>query len=123
MAEQLSADPATRIEFRLRGTPRPLPPEVADHLLRIGQEALTNALRHAQATQVGVTLSFAGAELRLCVTDDGEGFEVETPLPKEGFGLTGMQERAGLIGAQLTVASQPGAGTQVELTWRFPPGG
>jgi len=55
------------------------------------------------------------------VTDDGRGFGRETPLQQKGFGLTGMQERAGLIGAQLTVASQPGSGTRVELIWRFPP--
>ena len=121
MVEQLNAGQATRIAFRLGGAARPLPPDVADHLLRMGQEALTNALRHAQASEVGVALSFAEGKVRLCVTDDGQGFEMETPLPKEAFGLTGMQERAGLIGAQLTVASQPGSGTRVELTWRFPP--
>jgi signal transduction histidine kinase len=122
MVEQLNSDPATRIAFRLGGAPRPLPPDVADHLLRMGQEALTNALRHAQASEVGVELSFAGEELRLCVSDDGRGFARESPPRKGGFGLRGMQERAGLIGAQLTVESQPGSGTRVELTWRFPPG-
>src|SRR5262249_12032017 len=83
---------------------------------------LTNALRHAQASAVVVALSFAEAELWRCVSDDGQGFEREALLPTEGFGLTGMQERAGLIGAQLTVASQPGSGTRVEVTWRVPPG-
>jgi signal transduction histidine kinase len=122
MVEQLNSDPATRLAFRLGGAPRPLPPDVADHLLRMGQEALTNALRHAQASEVWVELTFAGEELRLCVTDDGRGFARETPARKGGFGLTGMQERAGLIGAQLSVDSQPGSGTRVELTWRFPPG-
>jgi signal transduction histidine kinase len=121
MAEQLNAGQATRISFRLVGAPRPLPRDVADHLLRMGQEALTNALRHAQANQVCVQLTFTEGELRLCVSDDGRGFAMDTPLPREGFGLTGMQERAGLIGAQLTVASQPGSGTRVELTWRLPP--
>jgi signal transduction histidine kinase len=122
MVEQLNSDPSTRLAFRLGGAPRPLPPDVADHLLRMGQEALTNALRHAQASEVGVELSFAGEELRLCVSDDGRGFARESPPRKGGFGLRGMQERAGLIGAQLTVESQPGSGTRVELTWRFPPG-
>ena len=106
MTEQLNAGQATRIEFRLHGVPRPLPPDVADHLLRIGQEALTNALRHAQAS----------------VEDDGRGFAMETPRQTEGSGLTGLRERAGIIGAELTVASRPGSGTRVELSWRFPPG-
>jgi signal transduction histidine kinase len=122
MVEQLNSDPATRIAFRRDGVPRPLPPDVADHLLRMGQEALTNALRHAQANAISMELSFAGEELRLCVTDDGRGFVMEPPPRKGGFGLTGMQERSSLIGAQLSVDSQPGSGTRVELTWRFPPG-
>jgi signal transduction histidine kinase len=120
MTEQLSTEPSTPITFRLTGAPRRLPAEVADHLLRMGQEALTNALRHAQASQIGVELTFAAEELRLCVTDDGRGFAREVPPRKGSFGLTGMQERAGLIGAQLTVESQPGCGTRVELAWRFP---
>lgn len=120
MTAQLSADPATCVTFRLEGEPRPLRPDVADQLLRIGQEALTNAVRHAQAHEVGVALNFTDGELRLSVTDDGQGIATETPLPEEGFGLAGMRERAGLIGAELTVASQPGAGTRVGVTWRFP---
>jgi signal transduction histidine kinase len=112
-----------QIRFQLHGPPRPLPPEVADHLLRIGQEALANALHHGQANAIGVELTFAEAELRLRVTDDGRGFAAESPEPKAGFGLTGMRERAGHIGAALEVTSEPGRGTRVEVTWRFPPGG
>jgi signal transduction histidine kinase len=67
-------------------------------------------------------LSFTEEELRLCVTDHDRGFAMESPRHKEGFGLTGLRERAGPIGGLLTVASQPGCGTQVEVTWRFPPG-
>jgi signal transduction histidine kinase len=121
VSEQLSADQATRIEFRLDGMPRPLPPDVAGHLLRIGQAALTNALRHARASEVCVELSFDSAKLRLCVADDGQGFAVDSPLSKEGFGLTGMRERAGIIGAELEVTSQPGCGTQLQVTWRDAP--
>jgi signal transduction histidine kinase len=122
MTGQLGADHPTRIEFRLTGAPRPLPAGVADHLLRIGQEALTNALQHAQASEVRVELTFDAAELRLRVTDNGHGFAVDGPQRPEGFGLTGMQERARLIDARFTVASQPERGTQVEVTWRYPPG-
>jgi signal transduction histidine kinase len=122
MTRQLSADQATRIAFRLNGTPRPLPPEVAEQLLRIGQEALTNALHHGQASAISVDLTFAHVELRLCVEDDGRGFAVDSPLSTAGFGLTGMQERASIIGAELDVTSEPGRGTRVHLTWPFPPG-
>jgi signal transduction histidine kinase len=122
MTEQLTTDPSTPITFRLTGEPRRLPAEVADHLLRMGQEALTNALRHAQASAISLELTFTEAELHLRVSDDGQGFATDAPSRKEGFGLTGLRERAGLIGAQLTVASQPGSGTRVELAWPFPPG-
>jgi two-component system NarL family sensor kinase len=120
MAEQSNAAQATRITFRLIGAPRPLQPDVADHLLRIGQEALTNALRHAQASEICAELTFAERELHLCVKDDGCGFATDTGLRMEGFGLSGMHERAGIIGAQLRVTSQPNSGTRVELAWRFP---
>jgi signal transduction histidine kinase len=122
LTAQMSADRTTRIAFRLTGTPHPLPPTVADHLLRIGQEALTNALQHAQASEVWVALTFGAAELRLRVTDNGQGFAVDGPRRPEGFGLTGMQERAHLIDARFAVSSQPERGTQVEVTWPFPPG-
>src|SRR5262249_2272166 len=97
---RLSTDPATALTFRLHGEPRPLPPEVADHLLRIGQEALTNALRHAQAREIGVELTFTEEGLRLCVSDDGQGFAADAANGKPGVGLTGMMERAALIGAR-----------------------
>jgi signal transduction histidine kinase len=61
MADHLSIEQQTRVGFRLAGQPRPLPADVANHLLRIGQEAVTNALRHAQASQVDVELSFEAA--------------------------------------------------------------
>jgi signal transduction histidine kinase len=121
MTEQLSADPAIRIEFRLNGTPRAVPADVADHLLRIGQEALRNALRHAHARTVLVELIFAAAELRLCVTDDGRGSLADVTQRPEGFGLTGIRERARMIGARLEIGSQPDRGTQVGVTWPFPP--
>src|SRR6266851_5762715 len=82
MTEQLSTDPATSITFRLHGSPRPLRPDVADQLLRIGQEALTNALHHGQARSIAVALTFTPAALRLCVTDDGRGFAVDSPQTK-----------------------------------------
>jgi signal transduction histidine kinase len=88
----------------------------------MGQEAVTNALRHAQASAVCMELTFTAEELRLRVTDDGRGFVTDPSLRKEGFGLKGLQERAAIIGAQLDVHSQPGSGTRVELAWRFPPG-
>jgi signal transduction histidine kinase len=92
---------------------------VTDHLLRIGQEALTNALRHARASTIRVELTFAEAEVRLVVQDNGQGFEAGSPERKEGFGLKGMQERADILGAELTATSEPGRGTRVDVRWRI----
>lgn len=85
--------------------------EVELVIYRVAQEALTNALRHAQATEVKVSLKHQGPQVELLVADDGRG------LPTEATerGLTGMQERARLIGAELQVQSGPDRGTVVAL--------
>jgi signal transduction histidine kinase len=120
MVRRLAPDGRPRLEFRLHGAPRGVRPDVADHLLRIGQEALTNALRHAGANLIDVGLTFAEAEVKLCVQDDGRGFAVDSPERKGGYGLVGMRERAGILGAELAVSSGPEQGTRVTVRWRIP---
>jgi signal transduction histidine kinase len=120
MVQRLAADGTPRLQFRLRGAPRALPPDVADHLLRIGQEALTNALRHARASLIDVELTFAEAKVTLCVQDNGHGFAVDCPERTGGYGLVGMRERADILGAELAVSSGPKQGTRVTVRWRFP---
>jgi signal transduction histidine kinase len=104
----------TRAEFVLTGTAEHLHEEVAATLLRIVQEALSNAARHARASRVGVTLSYAGDEVILDIRDDGAGFD-PLALPARssagGFGLDGMRARAERIAGALTVESEPGLGT------------
>ncbi|MFE2579031.1 sensor histidine kinase [Streptomyces sp. NPDC059378] len=103
-----------RAEFTVTGTAEQLHDEVSATLLRIAQEALSNAARHAAATRVGVTLSFMGDEVTLDVRDDGTGFDPER-LPRRtrtgGFGLDGMRARAERIAGSLAVESEPGHGT------------
>ena len=94
-------------------------PAVALHLYRIAQEAMHNAIRHGQPTQLGITLVGNGDELVLTVADNGRGFTVGEP-PDTGLGLRTMRYRAGLIGATLKIASEPGAGAHVTCTWRRP---
>jgi signal transduction histidine kinase len=118
MVKRLAADGMPRLEFRLRGAPRGVRPDVADHLLRIGQEALTNALRHAGANRIFVELTFAEAEVKLCVQDNGQGFWVDGPERTGGYGLVGMRERADILGAELAVSSGPQQGTRVTVRWR-----
>ncbi|AUY54091.1 sensor histidine kinase [Streptomyces sp. CB01881] len=106
-------------EFTVTGTVEELHGEIAATLLRIGQEALANAARHAQATRLGLTLSFIDDEVVLDVRDDGRGFD-PLALPTAsaragtgGFGLSGMRARAERIAGTVTVESEPGFGTAV----------
>jgi signal transduction histidine kinase len=85
-------------------------------VLRIGQEALHNALRHSGASRVGVRLAARDGRLALEVSDDGAGFEPDDPqLRARRLGLTSMEERAARLGARLEIRSAPGAGTTVRL--------
>jgi signal transduction histidine kinase len=90
--------------------------EVAHELLRIAQEAIQNAERHAGARTITVTLrSRPGDGLEIVVSDDGDGFD---PMRRAaGFGLAGMRERAAAIHADLSIVSAPGAGARVTVTW------
>ena len=85
-------------------------------ILRIAEEALHNALRHAGANRVVVRLSGDDGRLRIDVTDDGAGFDPRQPeLRSKHLGLTSMEERARELGGHLEIRSQPGAGTTVRL--------
>jgi signal transduction histidine kinase len=100
--------------------PPDLEPAVEHEVLRIAQEAVTNALRHARASSVRVSLGAADASGRseavLRVADDGRGFDPEArAIRSRRLGLTSMHERAASVGGQLTITSTAGAGTTVEL--------
>ena len=107
-------------EFRVivEGSPRPLHPLIRDEIYKIGREALTNAFRHAQASNIEVELEYAVDGLRILVRDSGTGFDAKLLQsgPDGHWGLSGMRERAKKIGARLRVLTRPAAGTEVELT-------
>ncbi len=105
-----------RADFTLTGTAEHLHEEISATLLRIAQEALSNASRHARAARLGVTLSFMGDEVTLDVRDDGRGFDpaaVPARTGNGGFGLDGMRARAERVAGSLTLESEPGHGTAV----------
>jgi GAF domain-containing protein len=105
----------TRVVAQIDAAPEP-PPEVAHELLRICQEAMLNAVRHAEASTVCITLSaMPGLGVRIGVADDGKGFDPGAVT--KGFGLAGLRDRASAIDADLTIVSEPGAGTEVIATW------
>ncbi len=115
MTRRLTAESGVQTQFSVGGTFRPLAPQVENNLLRIGQEAVGNAVRHAQAKTVSVSLDFGAREVRLEVKDDGRGFDAATYDGGKGghFGLVGMRERAEQMGGSANVKSEPGAGTEV----------
>ncbi len=97
--------------FKIRGTPPRLSPEQQLVIYRVTQESLSNIAQHAGAERVAVELSFVGRTI-LRISDDGNGFNGGR---NGGLGLSGMRERALLAGGQLTIWSNPGQGTRVEL--------
>lgn len=104
--------------MRVEGDRRRLPPVTENNLLRIGQEAITNASKHAQPTRIDVTLTFDGRTVRLAVEDDGKGFVVDGARSDEHrrFGLVGIKERAKLLGGTVEIVSAPGQGTKIVVT-------
>ncbi|MGW7685397.1 sensor histidine kinase [Kribbella sp. NPDC054772] len=95
------------------GDTRPLHPEVENTLLRVAQEALRNVAKHADATRVGVTLSYLDDVVALDVRDDGKGC---TPGTSEGFGLIAMRQRVTRLAGSFAVETAPGEGTGISAT-------
>lgn len=94
----------------------PLTPEVRIALYRITQEALNNILKHAHAQHASISLHNLENTVKLRITDDGRGFDPNTVGPSH-LGLGIMRERAELIGAVLTIDSQPDKGTEIAVKW------
>jgi signal transduction histidine kinase len=90
-------------------------PEIEEGLYRIAQEALNNALKHARANSVKVSLQQAESRVMLVVLDDGTGFDLRIARRAGGFGLRGMEERANRLGGRLLVQSSPGKGTEIRV--------
>jgi PAS domain S-box-containing protein len=97
--------------FRLEGEPWPISHELEENLLRIGQEVLTNTLRHARARHFNVILAFEPQGIRFELRDDGAGFDPASQ--NEGLGLIGIKERVEMMGGRLTIQSEEGDGTAI----------
>jgi len=117
LAKQMTLGSVTSAEVRVEGQPRRLDAAQEHHLLRIGLEALTNALKHANSTRIDIELRFREAETDLIVRDNGRGLgHVEDDLPGDHFGLQGVRERVNKLGGVLRLNSRPGEGTQLAVT-------
>jgi signal transduction histidine kinase len=117
-ARQWTAGSSVEVHVDVAGGNRKLPEEMEQNLLRIAQEAVANTIKHAHAKEVQIRLEMENGRLRLLVADDGQGFEQREAFSEIGghFGLLGMRERAERLGGELELHSQPGHGTQVEVT-------
>ncbi len=116
VTRQVVGDAPVALNLQITGTYRPSSRDLEDELLRIAQEATTNAVRHAEANVIEVSLNYHATGVELRVHDDGRGFTMADPKsgPPGHYGLRGMHERAERARARLTIRSQPGAGTTVQ---------
>ncbi len=106
-----------RLHLEVGGEERRLPPELETTLFRIGQEAVSNIVRHAQASNVFLIVDFEENAVTVEVEDDGKGFDVDVVADPvtgpAGWGLLGMRERTTLVGGTLDISSERGGGTRV----------
>ena len=114
------ADTDLHIVFNYEGLASRLKPETEIAVFRIVQEAVHNVVKHAGASEVRVVLAVEGGTLRIEITDDGAGFNVEQVLReksgKQSLGILGIQERTSLLHGTFTIESQPGSGTRITVT-------
>jgi signal transduction histidine kinase len=115
----ISGSSSVYIEARSEGSERTIPPRIADTLLRIGYEAIANAVRHAHPARLTISLVYRRSSVEMIIADDGRGFVVSSD--SAGFGIRGMNKRADNIAAQVTIDSTPGRGTAVHVVAPLPP--
>jgi signal transduction histidine kinase len=120
-AELVAAQSSNSPDFlvSVEGTPRDLAPILRDDVYRIACEAVRNAIQHAQAGRIEVLIRYDRRQLQLRIRDDGKGIDpkvLEAGARTGHYGLPGLYERAKIVGGRLTFRSQPGSGTEIELT-------
>ncbi|MEV4060252.1 sensor histidine kinase [Nonomuraea dietziae] len=112
MARNWASGSGVDLHVEVTGESRPLSPAIEVTLFRVAQEALTNVAKHAGASRVGLTLSYAGDVVLLDIRDDGAGIGAESG---RGFGLSSMRQRVRGVGGTLEIESTPGEGTAVSV--------
>ena len=118
MANETASGTDISVDFQFEGASKRLRPDLEHNFLRVAQEAMTNAIKHAAPRNITLDLRFQNGLVVLSVRDDGRGFDTTGPFsPNNGhFGLAGMRDRAEQLGGSLAVISHPGEGTLVEFT-------
>ena len=113
---------STRASITVRGTSHPLGSTIEHHLVRIAQEAIANAVKHAEPNHIDIRLTFSESQLELSVHDDGRGFDPHAVLasPMGHFGLRSLRGRAAKIGGTIEIVSEPRRGTRVVVRLPLP---
>ncbi len=117
LGERITANSGARFGMTCTDEPRSLSPELQEHLLKIVEEAVRNGVRHAHASEIGVTVSVQEPnQLSVRIQDNGIGFDVDSKSLKPGhWGLISIRERALAIGGELHIMSNPSTGTTIEI--------
>ncbi|MDD5140940.1 MAG: histidine kinase [Verrucomicrobiales bacterium] len=117
ISKQLTDDTSIKVQVNAVGRVRPLSELIEENLLRVAQEALTNIIKHSRATQASITLDYGPQNVILTIRDNGVGFVVDQQAgPREGhFGLLGVSERTTRLRGKVSVVSEPGKGTTVQV--------
>lgn len=118
-ADEVESRGALSVNVKVLGEEISLAPPVRLALFRVTQEALNNVIKHANASQASVELSYGSQDgVSITISDDGQGFDIERVMVdrnRPSWGLLGMQERASLLGGQVVIESEPGKGTTVKM--------
>ena len=117
-AEQVQNRGTLDVRLQVQGEPYPLSPEMETTLFRIAQESVGNVIKHAEATEAVIDLSYDSGQVTLCIVDNGQGFdpaEVLKPGAGLAWGLIGIQERVTLAGGTVDIDSDPAHGTRIEV--------
>jgi len=117
-AKTMVAGGTIRVKAFSSGEAHSIPVRISDTLFRIGQEALANAVRHANPSALSISVIYGEKTLELLVEDNGKGFNVGSD--SAGFGIRGMRKRADIISAELQIRSAPGQGTVIRATAPMP---
>jgi signal transduction histidine kinase/ligand-binding sensor domain-containing protein len=117
ITEELRRDRSVNVSLDIHGVAFPMAEPDEEELIRIVNEALTNAVRHSQASTLNVDVSFLADAIEIAIVDDGRGFDPHTTelMVHDHWGLASMQERAEQIGAEFRLDSQPGKGTRIHV--------
>jgi signal transduction histidine kinase len=115
----ISQSSAIEVQTAIEGNVQNIPLRVSDTLLRIGYEAIANAIRHARCSRLTISLVYGKGTIEMIISDDGKGFVVSSD--SAGFGIRGMHKRADNISAHFRIESMPGKGTAVHVRAPLPP--